>query len=312
MKKKRLLFSTIVLLCGLATACAQQSRGGQPMPETVATLPESAPVFIPDLPASLVFAGEKVPLHYAEVREALEREMGVTMYMHSRTIQTLRMTTRYFPVIEPILKKHGVPEDFKYLCMAESGLNPNAVSSAKAAGLWQFMTSAAKDYGVETGDNVDLRFNIERATEAACKYLKTSYQRYGSWTLAAASYNAGLAGVTRRMGTQGVESYYDMFLPEETMRYVYRILSFKVLTQEPQKYGFHLRKKDYLPAFENYKKVTVNDENIVWSEFAAKYGTNYKVLRILNPWIRSYEYANKGRVNYTVMVPTEGFRENGR
>lgn len=313
MKKTTLLFSTVALLSGITMACAQQSRGGQPAPEmTVAEVPESAPVFIPEVPGSLSFAGEAVPLKYAEVREALEREMSVTMYMHSRTIQTLRMTTRYFPVIEPILKKHGVPEDFKYLCMAESGLNPNAISSAKAAGLWQFMTSAAKDYGVETGDNVDLRFNVEMATEAACKYLKSAYQRYGSWTLAAASYNAGLAGVTRRMNTQSVESYYDMFLPEETMRYVYRILSFKALTQAPQKYGFYLRKKDYLPPFENYKKVTVSDEHIVWSEFAAKYGTNYKVLRILNPWIRSYEYANKGRVSYTVMVPTEGFREYGR
>lgn len=297
---------TAVLLLGLGvnTACAQPSPNE--------ATPEGSITYIPSIPKSLSFAGEIVPLNYAEVREALEREIGVTMYMHSRTINTLRNTTRFFPTIVPILKKHGVPEDFKYLCMAESGLNPNAVSSAKAAGLWQFMTSAAKDYNIETGENVDLRFHIEKSTEAACKYLKKAYERYGSWTLAAASYNAGLAGVTRRMTTQGVESYYDMFLPEETMRYVYRILTFKLLVENPRHYGFHLRHSDYLPPFENYREVQINDTMIQWSDFAASHGTNYKVLRILNPWIRSYQYANTTGKTYTVKIPNKGFRENGR
>lgn len=313
MKKITLLLSAALLAGGVTTACAQQGKGGQPAPAAVADIPEEAPpVFVPNLPKELSFAGEKVPLQYAEVREALEREMTVTMFMHSRTLRTLRLTSRYFPVIEPIMKKYGIPEDFKYLCMAESGMDPNTVSGAGASGLWQLMPSAAKDYGVETGSNVDLRFNVEIATEAACKYLRAAYKRYGNWTMAAASYNAGLAGVSRRMGLQGVDSYYDLFLPDETMRYVYRILSFKLLMENPQKYGFHLRKKDYLPAFENYKKITINEQNIDWSAFAAKHGTNYKVLRILNPWIRSYEYANKGGTTYTVMVPTEGFRENGK
>lgn len=313
MKRHTLLLSVLLMAGSIATACAQQGKGGQPAPVAVTEIPDEAPpVFIPNLPRELTFAGEKVPMHYAEVREALEREMTVTMFMHSRTLRTLRLTTRYFPVIEPIMKKYGIPADFKYLCMAESGLDPNTVSAVGASGLWQLMPSAAKDYGVETGSNVDLRFNIEIATEAACKYLRDAYKRYGSWTMAAASYNAGLAGVTRRKDIQGVDSYYDLFLPEETMRYVYRILSFKLLTENPQKYGFHLRKKDYLPAFENYKKITISEQNIDWSAFAAKHGTNYKVLRILNPWIRSYEYANKGGTTYTVMIPTEGFRENGK
>ncbi len=313
MKKIAWFFMAAVAAGGIATACAQQGKGGQPAPAAVADIPEEAPpVFVPDLPKELTFAGEKVPVQYAEVREALEREMTVTMFMHSRTLRTLRLTTRYFPVIEPIMKKYGIPEDFKYLCMAESGLDPNTVSPAGASGLWQIMPSAAKDYGVETGSNVDLRFNVEIATEAACKYLRDAYKRYGSWTLAAASYNAGLAGVSRRMDIQGVKSYYDLFLPDETMRYVYRILSFKLLTENPQKYGYHLRRKDYFPAFENYKKVTISEQNIDWSAFAAKHGTNYKTLRILNPWIRSYEYANKGGTAYTVMVPTGGFRENGK
>lgn len=313
MKKIPTLLTLLLLAGTVTTACAQQGHGGQPAPATVSDIPdEAAPIFVPNLPRELTFAGERVPLEYAEVREALEREITVTMYLHSRTLRTLRLTTRYFPVIEPIMKKYGIPEDFKYLCMAESGLDPNTVSPAGASGLWQLMPSAAKDYGVETGSNVDLRFNVEIATEAACKYLRDAYERYGSWTLAAASYNAGLAGVSRRLEIQGVKSYYDLFLPEETMRYVYRILSFKLLTERPQKYGFYLRKKDYLPAFENYRTVTINAQNIDWSEFAAKQGTNYRMLRILNPWIRSYEYANKGGITYTVMIPTEGFRENGK
>ena len=273
---------------------------------------EIAASVIAPLPAKLDFAGETVPLQYADVREALEREMGVTMYMHSRTMLTLRATKRYFPVILPIMKQYGIPEDFKYLCMAESGLNPNAVSTAKAAGLWQFMTGAAKDFGVETGSNVDMRFHIEIATHAACKYLKKAYERFGSWTLAAASYNVGQAGVSTRMGEQGVKSYYDLFLPEETMRYVYRILSFKIVERSPAEYGFFLTPENYLQPFENYKKVSVSDAEINWSEFAAANGTNYKILRILNPWIRSYSYSNPSRKSYEVLVPTGRFREDGR
>ena len=165
MKTITLLLSAALLTGGVTTACAQQGTGGQSLPATVSDVPDAAsPVFVPDLPANLTFAGEKVPLEYAEVREALEREITVTMFLHSRTLRTLRMTTRYFPVIEPIMKKYGIPDDFNYLCMAESGLDPNTVSPAGASGLWQFMTSAAKDYGVETGSNVDLRFHVVRST----------------------------------------------------------------------------------------------------------------------------------------------------
>lgn len=270
-----------------------------------------APVYFAELPRELDFAGERVPLELPDVSEALEREMSVTMYMHSRTLQTLRATTRYFPLIEKILKKHGVPTDFKYLCMAESSLNPNAFSSAKAAGLWQFIPSAAKEYGIETGENVDLRYNVELATDAAARYLKKSYERYGNWTMAAASYNAGLTGVTRRANTQGVDNYYDLFLPEETMRYVFRILSMKIIEQNPEKYGYILRKSDFQQPFVNYTEVKINDEQIDWSEFANKNGTNYKILRILNPWIRSYDYTNKARKSYTVKVPNADFRKKG-
>lgn len=268
-------------------------------------------VYVVDLPSSLEFAGERVPLELADVCEALQREVLTTMCMHTRTMMTLRLTSRYFPIIEPILKKNGIPNDFKYLCLAESGLDVNAQSAAKAAGLWQFVPSAAKTYGIETGDNVDLRYNIEMATEAACRYLKDAYARFGSWTMAAASYNAGQAGVDRRANTQGVDNYWDLFLPEETMRYVPRILSFKMLLDKPAKYGFNLRKQDYFPTFVNFQMVQINDAAIDWSEFAAKNGTNYKTLRILNPWIRSYNYENKTQKSYTVKIPTGDFRKVG-
>ncbi len=268
-------------------------------------------VRIAPLPKKLDFAGEEVPLNLPYVKEAIEREVLTTSCMHTSTTIALRRTTRYFPIIEPILKKNNIPDDFKYLCVTESGLNPNAMSPAKACGLWQIMTSAARDYKVETGDNVDLRYNIEVATQAACDYLNVAYERFGSWTLAAASYNAGQAGVARRLETQGVDNYWDLFLPEEAMRYVPRILSFKIMIPEPHKYGFFLKTSDYYTAYKNYTEVKIAEKNIDWSKFAARYNTNYRQLRILNPWIRSYNYANPTGKSYTVKVPTEKFKKLG-
>ncbi len=270
-----------------------------------------AGVRIAPLPKTLDFAGERVPIDLPYVREAIEREMLTTSCMHTSTTLALRNTTRYFPVIEPILKKNNIPEDFKYLCVTESGLNPNAISPAKACGLWQIISSAAKDYRVETGDNVDLRYNIEIATQAACDYFNVAYERFGSWTLVAASYNAGQAGVARRLKTQGVDNYWDLFLPEETMRYVPRILSFKIMIPEPQKYGFLLKTSDYFPAYKNYTEVQVAEKNIEWSEFAARHNTNYRQLRLLNPWIRSYSYTNATGKSYTVKIPNEKFKKIG-
>lgn len=219
--------------------------------------------------------------------------------------------TRYFPLIERILKENGIPEDFKYLAMAESGLNENAVSPARASGLWQFMISASKTYKLETGSNVDLRYNVEEAAQAACRYFKHAYRIYGNWTLVAASYNVGIAGVTRRKGIQCVDNYWNLFLPEETMRYVPRIVAFKIVTANPTKYGFNLKDSDYLKPFENYTEVQINDLNIEWSQFAKKYNTDYRQLRILNPWIRSYSYHNKTRKTYTVKVPNDQFKKRG-
>ncbi len=263
------------------------------------------------LPSKLTFAGEQVPIDLPYVREAIDREVLTTSCMHTRTMLTLRAMSRYFPVIEPILKEYGVPDDFKYLAMAESGLDPNAYSPAKAAGMWQFIPSAADTYGIETGANTDLRYHVELSTRAACRYLLKAYERFGSWTLAAASYNAGQAGVARRLDLQGVESYWDLYLPEETMRYVPRIISLKLISQNPAEYNFELREQDKFKPFENYKIVKINSTNIDWSKFAAEYGTDYRQLRILNPWIRSYSYTNPTGKSYTVKVPTEKFKSLG-
>lgn len=300
---KKLVF--VVWILSALSCSAGETYDGQGQKHALST------VVVAPIPSKLTFAGEEVPVQFPEVREALEREISVTMYMHSRTLLTLRATKRYLPYIESILKEYGVPGDFKYLCMAESNLNPNAISSAKAAGLWQFMVGTAKDHGIETGENVDLRYSIEESTVAAAKYLKAAYDRYGNWTMAAASYNLGMAGVSRRSDTQGVDNYYDLFLPEETMRYVYRILSMKMITENPAAYGFILKESDYQKPFKNYTTIKINDSQIDWSKLAEKYGTNYKILRILNPWIRSYKYENKSHKTYTVKIPNIDFRIKG-
>ncbi len=301
----------IILTALFIAGCYIQAMSSEKNFQYRETTTAKARVEIADLPATIEFAGEKVPINLPYVREAIDREVLTTSCMHTSTMLMLRNVSRYFPVIEPILKKNGVPDDFKYLCMAESGLNPNAHSYAKAAGLWQFISSAAKEYGLETGENTDLRYHVEKSTEAACKYLKNAYAKFGSWTLAAASYNAGQAGVSRRMQTQGVDNYWDLFLPEETMRYVPRIISMKVLVADPEKLGFHLDEDDKFKPYTNYKVVKINSRNIDWSKVAAQYGTNYRQLRLLNPWIRSYTYSNGAGTSYEVKIPLANFTTLG-
>lgn len=269
------------------------------------------PVVIPQLPKTLDFAGEKVPLEYGYVREAIEREMLTTSCMHTSTMLSLVRSTRYFPIIEPILEEYGIPNDFKYLCVAESSLHELAVSPAKASGIWQFLSAAAREQGLEVNSTVDERYHIEKVTIAACKYLKSAHAKFGSWTLAAASYNVGRSGVIRRMDIQDVDCYWSLFLPEETMRYVPRILSFKLIMADPAKYGFKLTKEQMLYPFEHYKVVKVDDAVLEWSKIAAKHGTNYRELRILNQWIRDYEHKNPKRKSYELKVPTKRFTKAG-
>ncbi len=194
-------------------------------------------VSVPELPSELCFAGESVPLNNYDTRESLIREILITKNMHSRTMTTLLLTTRYFPIIEPILEEQGIPQDFKYLCMAESSLDANIVSPAGAAGLWQLMPAVGRDNGMVVGKDVDQRYHIEKATYAACRHLQESYDKFGNWTMSAAAYNLGLAGVSTRSQRQFVDNYYDLYMPAETMRYVFRILSMKLVCENPEKYG---------------------------------------------------------------------------
>lgn len=300
---RTLILLSLIILSFNSLSCAQEV-----LPQT--SIQGPAPVVLPPMPAELTFAGEAVPLENFDTRESLQRELLTTGYLHARTTLTLLAATRYFPVIEPILRKNGVPDDFKYLCMAESGLNPNAVSPVGAGGLWQFMRATAKEYGlfVSADATVDERFHVEKSTEAACRYILDAKAKSGSWTLAAAAYNAGLGGVATRMQKQGIGGYYDLFLPEETMRYVFRILSFKLIVEDPEAFGYLVAPEDHYPPLTEYTEVSLSDTAIDWPAVARQYGTNYKILRVLNPWIRDYTYNNKEGRTFVLRVPKGDFR----
>lgn len=254
----------------------------------------------PPLPNTLDFAGESVPLDVYYVHEALDKEMIVNCYQHSKTIQIIKRAARYFPVIEPILKEEGLPDDFKYLCVAESGLE-NVVSPAKAAGFWQFIPSTGKLFGMEISDDVDERYHLEKSTRAACKYLKNAKKNFGSWSLAAAAYNMGEANLKKNIDNQNIDNYWDLYLNQETARYVYRILSYKLIMNNPRLYGY-----DFCPAQlyhpVPYQEITVTSPIPSLYDFAAEHHVSYKELKFLNPWLRSSKISAAGKI-YTVKIP---------
>ena len=260
-------------------------------------------VYAPVIPDTLTFAGESVPLATYYVRESLDNELIVNMYRQSSTVLYFKRANRYFPIIEPILKKNGIPIDFKYLCVIESGLT-NATSPAKAQGFWQFISSTGAKYGLEVNDEVDMRDNLIASTEAACKYLRSLYNRFHSWSAAAAAYNCGENGLSRRIEKQGTSVYYDIWLNSETSRYVYRILAMKLIMQNPRQYGYYLRQCDLYPPIPTHT-ATLSGQNIDLYQFARSHGTNYKVLRTLNPWLKTDVLKNKANKTYTVQLPVE-------
>jgi len=270
------------------------------------TGPFGQTVTIPGLPAKISFAGEEVPLKYFDIRESLLREMTVITYWHSSFILILQYNNRYKGEISKILKEEGVPEDFYYLCIAESGLQPVS-SYAGASGYWQFLSGTAKEYGLVVDDEVDERYNIEKSTRAAAAYFKKAHAELGSWTLAAASYNIGLANVKYRKNIQFQNNYYDMQFPEETARYLFRALAFKTMMNDPEKYGYKLEDDQLYPVLK-YTEVEVSGPIENWSAFAAKYKTNFKLLKIYNQWIKSNNLTNKSRRTFTVRIPKEGTR----
>ncbi|HCS19566.1 MAG TPA: murein transglycosylase [Bacteroidetes bacterium] len=258
-------------------------------------------IAVPKIPSNINFAGEAAHLDEVDVKERLDRELLVNTFWHSNTIIMLKRANKYFPVIEPILEKNGVPDDMKFLCMIESGLS-NAISPSNAAGFWQFLASTGKRYGLEVNNEIDERFHLVKATEAACAYLKDNKARLGSWTLAAAAYNMGENGVESQLKKQGVSSYYDLHLNDETARYLFRILAAKEIYTRQADYGFLIEEEAlYNPV--QTRVVTVDSTVSNWPEFALAQGTNYKHLKLLNPWIRQRSMLNKSKKEYTVLLP---------
>ena len=262
-----------------------------------------------EVPDTIYFAGEKVPLEYFDVYESLDRELLVNSYFHSQTIRFLKMAPRFFSIIEPILKEDSIPVDFKYLALAESGFDPRVVSPAGAVGFWQFMKGTAKDYGLVINDEIDERYHIEKSTHAACAYLHESYKKYGSWTMVAATYNAGRNFVGRQIERQQETNYYDLLLGEETSRYVFRILALKLVMENPEKFGFQVSKHELYTTW-NTKTIKLTGSVTNFADFAKEHGTNYKILKMLNPWLREAYLTNTAGKTYEIKLPAEGFRTN--
>ncbi|NJY62362.1 transglycosylase SLT domain-containing protein [Salinimicrobium sp. CDJ15-81-2] len=258
-------------------------------------------VYALPMPEDLEFAGEPVPVEIPDVHERMDRELLVNTYWQSNTLLLIKRANKYFPVIEPILAKNGVPDDFKYLAVIESSLT-NAVSPAGARGFWQIMESTGKEYGLEINDNVDERYNLEKSTQVAADYFKKSKERFGSWTLAAAAYNAGNYGVDKQRDRQDVRDYYDLLLGEETGRYVFRILALKEIMENPDKYGFNFRSKDLYKQIPS-RKVKVDSSVTDFAAFAKTFGINYKILKLHNPWLRETNLENKSRKEYLIELP---------
>lgn len=261
-------------------------------------------VYALNIPDNLNFAGENIPLKSPDVLERMDRELLVNTYWQSNGLLMFKRANKYFPIIEPILKKNGVPDDFKYLAVIESGLQ-NVTSPAGAKGFWQIMKTTGKENGLEINSNVDERYNLEKATEVACKYLLAAKEKFGNWTLAAASYNAGMSGVERRLKSQGVDGYYDLLLGEETGRYIFRIIAIKEILNNAEKYGFNFRHKDLYNAVPTYK-VEVDTAVTDFVKFSEKFGINYKILKLHNPWLREPHLNNKSRKQYYIDIPEEG------
>ncbi len=264
----------------------------------------------PEVPKKVVFCGKEIDLTRFDRHERMDRELLAFTYMHSTSIQMIKKANRYFPIVEPILKEHGIPEDFKYLMVIESNCNPTARSVAGAAGLWQFMQTTGREYGLEVNKNIDERYHVEKATVAACKYIKNAYAKYNDWIAVAASYNAGQARIANQMTKQQVDETLDLHLVEETARYVYRIIAAKIMFSNPAAFGFRLKPSDlYIPI--PCKEVTVTTGITNLPAWAKEQGITYALLKNLNPWLRDTFLQNASRRTYILKVPTpEGMHYN--
>ncbi len=294
------LLSLFIAAIGYATLQpkAPEFKPNTNITDSVNFLKVAPPIF----PKEANFAGEKVPLEIPDVRERLDRELLINAYYQGSNLYNMKLAARWLPVIEPILQKNGIPDDFKYLCLAESGYQ-QVVSKSNAVGFWQFLAETGKRFGLEINDEVDERYQVEKATEAACRYFIAADSQFGSWTLVAASYNCGTAGLAKFMNAQQQKNYYDLYLPDETMRYVFRILALKEIYTHPKRYGFLLASSDLYPTFA-YKTVDVSDPIEDLAQFAIDQGTTYKMLKVYNPWLRAKQLKNLKHKTYSIKIPT--------
>ena len=299
-----ILVSIIIIILSIAGGSKGFSATG---PEEIAekdTIRSNMPY---KLPEKLTFAGEEVPLDNFDTRESLDRELLTSAYRHSSTILIIKRANRYLPVIEKILAENNIPDDFKYLAAAESEYS-NMISPAGATGFWQIMQATGREEGMEINEEVDERYSLERSTEFACDYLRKSYEKYGNWTLAAASYNGGRSALNEQITIQKQNNYYDLLLTEETARYIFRALAYKLIITDPGKYGFTLTADELYPELKYYE-VEVDTAVSDFSQFAQKFGTNYKLLKFLNPWLRKPYLNNRQNKKYMIKIPADGMRK---
>jgi hypothetical protein len=305
MKKHIPLIATIVILLSIMSIFSFSSKEHAENISVLNSLKEKYTIFaIPKPSSTIFFANERVPLENPDIWERYDKELLKNTYWQSNTLLLHKRAAKYFPVIEPILKKNNLHDDFKYLALIESGLE-NVTSPAGAKGFWQIMKSTAKEFNLEVNSEVDERYHIEKSTQAACDFLNSAKEKFGSWTLAAAAYNIGRSGLLKQMNRQKSYTYYDLLLNNETSRYVFRILAIKEIIENPKKYGFQFRTEDlykYIPTYE----VMVDTNISSWADFSKEYGINYKILKLHNPWLRESYLTNKLKKKYYIEIPQKG------
>ncbi|MDR3340372.1 MAG: lytic transglycosylase domain-containing protein, partial [Candidatus Symbiothrix sp.] len=306
MKKINLILGVFslgfIVLAGIFLLSGKDVKDREVSVATEANIGSQSMIASVPLPESVVFCNETIPLDRLDIRERFDREINAFTYLHSNTLLYIKRANRYFPVIEPILKRYGIPDDFKYLCVIESSLDTRALSPANAAGLWQFIESTGKVYGLEITAEVDERYHIEKATEAACRYFKDAYSKYHNWVNVAASYNAGMGRISTALDSQMVDSAFDLLLVSETSRYVFRILAAKQIFACPYQYGFVLKREDLYP-YVPVQHVTVAQTIGNMAAFAKEYDLNYMQLKDFNPWLRDTKLTVRTGKSYRIAIP---------
>ena len=305
MKKKVLFIVSIFILLLIISIFSFSSSEYSDNISVLKNLKEKYTIYaIPKPTKNIFFANERVPLENSDIWERYDKELLKNTYWQSNTLLLYKRAAKYFPIIEPILEKNNLPDDFKYLALIESGLE-NVTSPKGAKGFWQFLKTTAIEFNLEVNSEVDERYHIQKSTQAACDFLNSAKDKFGSWTLAAAAYNMGMSGLLEQMNRQKSFSYYDLLLNNETSRYVFRILAIKEIIENPKKYGFQFRSEDLyenIPTYEVMVDTSINS----WADFSKDYGINYKILKLHNPWLRESYLTNKLKKKYYIEIPQKG------